>query len=1184
MNSTDTDESNHCGLCTYHGSKVQLAKHWRHCHQPQEITDDLLLGVGAKRCQGCSLGFLDLPQHLSRKTCNFDAQVLVQKCVSKEFDNGWFTGLIESTDGKLCAIRYADGDTENISKHLALQLVHNSLECTRHEPGLAHMLSDSEPDADVSLLSLLDDNDDSSDDEDPSSDFDEKCVIEDLEHRKLPDFTPMSTEAFKWGDVDGTDFIRSISSVYERMPSCRKNIFLLPTGKCGQTFIKEKARLIECWTTHNVLERIALKAVAVMDFLLLQRTHHKAKTKDNKEALSRRILDWKAGNIEKLFSEVCAIHGELDKRRSRMSTPQLSATFAKLIFAGRVNAALRLLKDQVSAGPQVLTDEVLQTLEKLHPDSSEPIPEIMQTGPFPEVHPVIFESITAVSIKRAAMKTRGSGGVSGMDAESMQRQLHSFGDASLALAEAMAAMAKRLCTDFVDPDGLEAFVANRLIPLDKNPGTRPIGIGEVLRRVIGKAIMTEIRHRVADYVGVLNLAAGQKAGVEAIIHAMTKMFGADETDAVLLVDGSNAFNRLNRKATLHNTRYNCPPISIVLINLYRQRARLFVRGGHELASAEGTTQGCSFGMAMYALGVLPLIQNLWSTLDSPEHEHEHEHKHEHEHEHEHEAEPEHEHKHDLEEEPESVDVLGEGGEGDQQSHKLRKFIQAWYADDAQAGGCLLELRRWWDVLVRCGPAFGYFPQPSKTYLVVKQNKLEEAKEIFKGTGVKIANGRRDLGAALGEDVFLDEYIKKLVREWVQELETLSEIARSQPHAAYAAFTHGLQHKWSFAQRTMQMSDHLAPVEEAIRNKFLPALFGEDCPFNDNLRNLLALPCRHGGLGIWNPVVDAKFRLADSRLLSLELQEKILSMESELNFDSSVHSAKITQIKERWEKRFEKRVVRVISVDHTLKRIIEFAAEKGASNIFSTLPFEKYGFAFKAKRDFRDLLCLRYHRPVRGLPSLCVCGANYSLDHSQMCKRGGFIHMRHDEPKNLLARETGKIFHDVQCEPPLMPLTGEAMRLKSAIVSDDARSDVRVRGFWSNMRNAFFEFRVFYPHARSYQDQSPLRTYNLLEKSRKREYEQRIRDIEDGDFTPMIMSSSGGMGPGMSVALKHLAKKIADKRKESYAMVVNVLRCKFAFAVARAALVCLRGSRGRWPMRAAIDPLNEINVASAELCS
>ena len=75
------------------------------------------------------------------------------------------------------------------------------------------------------------------------------------------------------------------------------------------------------------------------------------------------------------------------------------------------------------------------------------------------------------------MRTQGSAGFSGGDAESWRRQLHSFGDSSNALAEAMALAAKRLCTEFVDPAGI---IANRLIPLDKDPGTRPIGVGEVM--------------------------------------------------------------------------------------------------------------------------------------------------------------------------------------------------------------------------------------------------------------------------------------------------------------------------------------------------------------------------------------------------------------------------------------------------------------------------------------------------------------------------------------------------------------------------------------------------------------------------------------------------------------------------------------------------------------------------------
>ena len=42
-------------------------------------------------------------------------------------------------------------------------------------------------------------------------------------------------------------------------------------------------------------------------------------------------------------------------------------------------------------------------------------------------------------------------------------------------------MARRLCMEFIDPRGIEALLANRLIPLDKGKGAvRPLGFGEVL--------------------------------------------------------------------------------------------------------------------------------------------------------------------------------------------------------------------------------------------------------------------------------------------------------------------------------------------------------------------------------------------------------------------------------------------------------------------------------------------------------------------------------------------------------------------------------------------------------------------------------------------------------------------------------------------------------------------------------
>ena len=95
-------------------------------------------------------------------------------------------------------------------------------------------------------------------------------------------------------------------------------------------------------------------------------------------------------------------------------------------------------------------------------------------------------------IRDAALRTKGSGGASGVDANGFKRILacKSFKHSSVALCDALATLARNLCTEYVDPSSIKALVTSRLIPLDKGGGgVRPIGVGEVVRRVISKSVM-----------------------------------------------------------------------------------------------------------------------------------------------------------------------------------------------------------------------------------------------------------------------------------------------------------------------------------------------------------------------------------------------------------------------------------------------------------------------------------------------------------------------------------------------------------------------------------------------------------------------------------------------------------------------------------------------------------------------
>ena len=76
--------------------------------------------------------------------------------------------------------------------------------------------------------------------------------------------------------------------------------------------------------------------------------------------------------------------------------------------------------------------------------------------------------------------------------------------------------------------------------------------------------------------------------------------------------------------------------------------------------------------------------------------------------------------------------------------------QLWFTDDVTAGGSPAGLKTWWNCIIDIGPEYGYHPNASNTWLIVKEETLEEATTMFDGTGVAITTeGRRYLGAAIG---------------------------------------------------------------------------------------------------------------------------------------------------------------------------------------------------------------------------------------------------------------------------------------------------------------------------------------------------------------------------------------------------------------------------------------------------
>ena len=320
---------------------------------------------------------------------------------------------------------------------------------------------------------------------------------------------------------------------------------------------------------------------------------------------------------------------------------------------------------------------------------------------------MLFEPIDGELIRKCAMQTSGSAGPSGTDSDIWKRIICSrqFSPQNDELCSSISRLAKKLCTEEIDHEDIMPLMNCRMVALDKKPssGVRPIGVGEILRRIIGKAVNAHIKNRIMKSVGSLQTCAGQSGGTEAAVHAMNDIFHKDECEVVLLVDANNAFNAMNRKAAIENVKILCPEFHQFLTNTYRKPCDLILAntGGRRIRSQEGCTQGDNVAMPFYACNTVPMIDSLAQTPAS----------------------------------------------------------QVWFADDSAGAGKVEEVLEWWSHLNRIGPSLGYVPNPQKSWIIAKNEEAAaKARTLFAGTNINVTlDGKRHLGASLGTDAFRTEY-------------------------------------------------------------------------------------------------------------------------------------------------------------------------------------------------------------------------------------------------------------------------------------------------------------------------------------------------------------------------------------------------------------------------------------------
>ena len=219
----------------------------------------------------------------------------------------------------------------------------------------------------------------------------------------LPDYEVLPNEIKNktWGNISHESFCDTINGVYDEIVHFRRNIFNAPSGRAGKAFIEELAFWIKQFNSNSDLNSVALKAFMVLPTLILQKPSATSKSKEHSLAIERRLNLWRQGDLDLLLKEVRFIQGKFVHSKKARTVEDISKVFAKLVFQGKLSAAIKLLDSESSTGLLNLTPEFLEGLKEKHPEAADIADESLLYGPIDYIPPGVFGLIDEKMISRA---------------------------------------------------------------------------------------------------------------------------------------------------------------------------------------------------------------------------------------------------------------------------------------------------------------------------------------------------------------------------------------------------------------------------------------------------------------------------------------------------------------------------------------------------------------------------------------------------------------------------------------------------------------------------------------------------------------------------------------------------------------------------------------------------------------
>ena len=164
-------------------------------------------------------------------------------------------------------------------------------------------------------------------------------------------------------------------------------------------------------------------------------------------------------------------------------------------------------------------------------------------------------------------------------------------------------------------------------------------------------------------------------------------------------------------------------------------------------------------------------------------------------------------------------------------------------------------------------------------------------------------------------------------------------------------------------------------------------------------------------------------------------------------------------------------------------------------------------------------------------STCVGGKRFEVDHALLCQKGGFIHRRHDEVKELIGHIWQMSYTMMWRSNPILYQTPVKYHITQP--TDNKKQDSSPFKTFGKEGNEHSDVRILNHFAQTHLRQKLENSFSNNEKEKKRSYGQRVIDVEHGSFTPLIFSSHWGYRRETDRFFSVLAEKLSTKKDISY---------------------------------------------------